>query len=104
MLLGTQGSWKVWGDDVGVSWMACSTWGLCSRRGLEEEREVLPRPGRRLRESERNGGAGGRLDLRREMLRVTLREWEEAVLCFLFSRFSEGEEVIFSEHNEMVSV
>lgn len=42
--------------------------------------------------------------MRREMLRVTLREWEEAVLCFLFSRFSEGEEVIFSEHNEMVSV
>lgn len=98
LLLGTQGSWKVWGDDVGVCWM------VCSRRGLEEEREGLLRPGRRLRESERNGGGGGRLDLRREMLRVTLREYEDEVLYFLFSRFSKGEEVIFSEHKELLSV
>lgn len=50
-----------------------------SRRGLRStwgvaEREDLLRPGRRLKESERNGGTGGRLDLRREMLRVTPRE------------------------------
>lgn len=45
-----------------------------STLGLEEEREDLLRPGRRLNESERNGGGGGRLDLRREMLRVTERE------------------------------
>lgn len=44
--------------------------GLRSTRGLDEEREGLLRPGRRLRESERNGGGGGRLDLRREMQRV----------------------------------
>lgn len=66
LLRGTQGSWKVWGDDVAVRWVAFSRRG----RGLGEEREGLPRPGRRLKESERNGGAGGRLDLRREMLRV----------------------------------
>lgn len=47
---------------------------VCSRRGLEEEREDLLRPGRRRRESERSGGGGGRLDLRREMLRVMVRE------------------------------
>ncbi len=104
LLLGTQGSWKVWGDDVGVRWVVCSRRELRSCRGLEEEREGLLRPGRRLRESERNGGGGGRLDLRREMLRVMLREHEDEVLYFLFSRFSKGEKVIFSEHKELLSV
>lgn len=68
LLRGTQGSWKVWGDEGGVRWVACS------RRGLEEERVDLLRPGRRLRESERIGGGGGRLDLRREMLRLLVLE------------------------------
>lgn len=71
---GTQGSWKVWGHELSVCWVVCSKRGLQSRRGLEEEREGLVRPGRRLKESERNGGGGGRLDLRREMLRMMLRE------------------------------
>lgn len=62
------------------------------------------RLGRRLRESERNGGGGGRLDLRREMLRVTLHEYEEEVLCFLLSRFSKRGEVNLSEHTELLSV
>lgn len=58
------------------------------------------RPGRRLRESERSGGAGGRLDLRREMLRVELREYEEEVLVLLLSELREGEEVSLSELTE----
>lgn len=75
LLRGTQGSSKVWGDEVGVSGIfrsrrgLCFRCGLCSRRGLEEGRQDLLRPGRRLRESDRNGGGGGRFDLRREMLR-----------------------------------
>lgn len=68
LLRGTQGSWKVWGDDVGVRLA------VCSRRGLEEERKGLLRLVRRLNESERNGGGGGRLDLRREMLWELERE------------------------------
>lgn len=77
---------------------------LCSRRGLEEDWEGLLRPGRRLRESERNGGGGGRLDLRREMLRVTAREYEEEPQCFLFSWFNKIGVLIFSEHRELLSV
>lgn len=105
LLRGTQGSWKVCGDEVGVRRVLCSKWGLlCSRRGLEEDREGLLRPGRRLRESDRSGGGGGRLDLRREMLREMLRESQDDVLDFLFSRFSEEEEVISSEHKELQSM
>lgn len=97
LLRGTQGSWKFWGEEVGVFW-AVGSW-----RGLEEDWEDLLRPGRRLRESDRNGGGGGRLVLRREMLWVMLRELEEDMLDFLFSRFSEGEEVLFSEQKELLS-
>lgn len=86
-----------------VLWVVGSRQGLRSRRGLEEERRGLLRPGRRLRESERNGGGGGRLDLRREMLRVMAQE-EGEVLHFLLSRLGKGEEVIFSEHKEVLSV
>lgn len=100
VVLGTQGSWKFWGDDVGVRWVGRSRRGLRCRRGLVEEWEGLPRPGRRLRESERNGGGGGRLDLRREMLRVT--EEEEEALSFLLSWFGKRGEVIFSEHTELL--
>lgn len=101
---GTQGSWKVVGEEVGVRW------GVLSRRGgveQEEEEVDLLRPGRRLRESERSGGGGGRLDLRREMLRVRVLGWgEEEVLDFLLSRLrEEGEEVVvLSEHREVLSV
>lgn len=112
LLRGTQGSWKVWGDEVGVCGVLRprrglrsrqglrSIWGLRSRGGLEEDREGLLRPGRRLRESDRNGGGGGRLDLRREML----REQEEEMLDFLFSWYTEEEEVISSEHKELQSM
>lgn len=103
LVLGTQGSWNVWGD-LGARWVVCSWQRLRSRRGLEEEWEGLLRPGRRLRESERNGGGGGRLDLRREMLRVIVREDEEELPCFLFSRFDKGGVPIFSEHTELLSV
>lgn len=95
LLLGTQGSSKVWGNDVGVCWAVCSR-----QAPPQEERGGLLRAGRRLRESERNGGGGGRLDLRREMLRV--QELEEEALFFLL--FSKGDEVIFSEHKEVLSV
>lgn len=44
------------------------------------------------------------MDLRREMLRVTLHEYEEEVLCFLLSRFSKRGEVNLSEHTELLSV
>lgn len=74
---------------------------LWSRRG-----EDLLRPGRRRRESERVGGGGGRLDLRREMLRVEELEEceyaEEALLCFLRLRPADGEPLRFSEHTEGV--
>lgn len=40
------------------------------------------------------------MDLRREMLRV--QELEEEALFFLL--FSKGDEVIFSEHKEVLSV
>lgn len=52
------------GEDTAPRWVGLS------RRGLEEERHDLVRLGQDLRESERIGGAGGRLDLRRETLRV----------------------------------
>lgn len=100
LVRGTQGSWNLWGDDVGVRLVA---W---SRRGLpllEDGWEGLLRPGRRRSESERAGGGGGRLDLRREMLRVEDRECKEEALCFRLSRFSAGEQVRFSEHTESPS-
>lgn len=50
------------------------------------------------------GGGGGRLDLRREMLRVEEVEdcenTEEALLCFLRLRLTDGESPRFSEHTE----
>lgn len=101
LVRGTQGSWNLWGDDVGVRLV------VWSRRGLpllEDGWEGLLRPGRRRRESERAGGGGGRLDLRREMLRVEDRECKEEALCFRLSRFSDGEQVHFSEHTELPSV
>lgn len=68
LLRGTQGSWKVW-------WVVGSRREFGSgREPEEEERGGLVRPSRRLKESERNGGRGGRLDLQREMLRVIERE------------------------------
>lgn len=97
--LGTQGSWNVLGGDAGARWVECL------RQGLEvEEWQGVVRFGQLLRESERSGGGGGRLDLRRETLRVTLREDVEEVLCFLFSQFSEEAVGIFSEHTELLSV
>ena len=59
---------------MGVHKVVRSGRGLRSRHGLSEEREDLLRPGLRLKESERIGGGGGRLDLRKEMLRLTVRE------------------------------
>lgn len=59
---------------MGVRIAERSMRGLRSRRKLEEDREGLLRPDRRLKESERTGGGGGRLDLRREILRVTVGE------------------------------
>lgn len=94
-LLGTQGSWNVLGDDVGVCRETRST------RGPDEQ-EDLERRGRRLRESERTGGRGGRFDLRREMLWMAEREEEEGALCFLFSWFCRSEDV--SEQTEVLSV
>lgn len=59
---------------MGVCKVERSARGLRSRRKLEEDRGGLLRPDRRLKESDRTGGGGGRLDLRREMLRVTVGE------------------------------
>lgn len=44
------------------------------------------------------------MDLRREMLRVTVREYEEELQCFLFSWFNKVGVPIFSEHTELLSV
>lgn len=52
------------------------------------------------------GGGGGRLDLRKEMLRVEEVEdceyTDEALLCFLRLRLTDGEPPRFSEHTECV--
>lgn len=42
--------------------------------------------------------------MRREMLRVTAREYEEEPQCFLFSWFNKIGVPIFSEHRELLSV
>lgn len=96
--LGTQGSWKALGDDADPRWV------VCLRRGLEEEWQGLVRLGQLLRESKRSGGWGGRLDLRRETLRVMLREDVEEVLCFRFSQLRKEALGISSEHTELLSV
>lgn len=105
-LRGTQGSWKLSGIGVGIRWL------LRSRRGLEQGRGGFPRLGRRLRESVRSGGGGGRFDLRREILRVQrwMQEEEEVQEeaqeedLNISSMCSEAEEAVSSENKEVRSV